>query len=94
VSTKIDKLLEFLASNDGPRPIEEIIETIGMSEDACREVIDFLAKYDFVHHEGERLAIDPKIRTLFDASQGKMCVSSRILLMVTPSPKRKKKAEG
>jgi len=65
--TKIDGVLEFLASSDGPRSIEEITERIGTPENACREVIDFLAEYDFVYHEGERLGISPKMRVLFNA---------------------------
>lgn len=88
--TKIDEILEFLASSNRPCPIEEITARIGVPEDTCRKVVDFLTKYHFVQQEGQRLRIDPGIGILFDASRDEKYVFSCMLPMVTPSPKKKR----
>ena len=88
--TKIDEILEFLASSNRPCPIEEINARIGVPEDTCRKVVDFLIKYRFVQQEGRRLRIDPELGILFDASKDEKYVFSGMLPIVTPSPKRKR----
>jgi len=62
---KIDKMLEFLALHEGLCSVEEVSKVLNITPETCKKIADFLAKYDFVHFEGRKLRINPRMKKLF-----------------------------
>lgn len=60
--SKIDEIIDFLASDSDVHSFKEISEVLNIPLNLCKEIASFLAKYGFVKLEDETLKINPKIR--------------------------------
>ena len=68
---KIDVILEFLSSDDGPHSTKEISTVLTIPLDECERIMGFLIYYDFVKSEENGLKIDHKTRELVLATSDK-----------------------
>jgi hypothetical protein len=59
---KIDEILEFLALDSDLHSIKEISITFNISLNVCKDIVNFLAKYNFIYYKDEYLKINPRIR--------------------------------
>ncbi len=66
--SKIDMILEFLSSDDGPHPIKEVSTALNIPLDECENIARFLAKYDFAQLEDKGLKIEQKTRDFIFAT--------------------------
>lgn len=75
---KMDKLLELLAANGDSYTLDEISRSVGIRHDLCEKVVQFLSKYGFVHLNGPKVKIDPRIKELIIET------SARTVLQLAP----------
>jgi DNA-binding IclR family transcriptional regulator len=83
--SKIDEVLEFLASDGNLHSIEDISRTLNIPSSMCKKIIVFLVKYGFVQFEGRKLKIDSKIRDLMDSSQSEGSTVKGVLALAAAS---------
>lgn len=69
--TKIDRLLEFLAVDGEPHPIEEVSTALGIPANICEYIAGFLEKHGFIQNEDGNLRIDSKLRELINTLSNK-----------------------
>lgn len=83
--SKIDELIEFLASDGNLHSIEDISRALNIPSSVCKKVIIFLVKYDFVQFKGHKLRIDSKIRDFMDSSQREGSTVKSVLAITAAS---------
>lgn len=91
--SKIDEVIEFLASDGNLHSIEDISRTLNIPSSMCKKIIVFLVKYDFVQFEGRKLKIDSKIRDLMDSSQSEGSTVKGVLALAAASSLGKRRSE-
>lgn len=77
--SKIDEILDFLASDGDLHSLKETSVALNIPLNVCKDILSFLAKYDFVKLKGEDLKINPRIRELV------VKTSHQSILQITPS---------
>ena len=58
----IDEVLELLACSKSSYSIEDVARTLNIPITECEVVLNFLAKYGFIHYYDQMVQITPEMR--------------------------------
>jgi DNA-binding IclR family transcriptional regulator len=68
LASRIDDVLEFLASDSNPHSVTEISTALHLPLDACETIAQFLVQYAFAQWEDTKVRIDPTTRAFVVAT--------------------------
>jgi hypothetical protein len=78
--SRIDAIVEFLASDGSPHLVKDIAMALSIPFDTCDAITRFLAQYDFVMCADARVTLDRKTREFI------LATADTPILQVTPTP--------
>jgi hypothetical protein len=79
-SSRIDAVVEFLASDGGPHLVKDVSMALNIPLNACDTIAQFLALYNFATFQDERVTIDRKTREFV------LTTMDTPILQATPTP--------
>lgn len=68
LTSKLDELLEFLAHDGAQHSVHEIAKAIDVPLQLCKDMTVFLAKYEFIQFNKNKVRINPHIRQLISTT--------------------------
>jgi len=82
---RVDALLDFLAATGSAHTLDEISRSTDIPYHICEEAVHFLARYGFVHLNGFKVEIKPRIRAFIVKTSKKTLLQLPSRVLVTAS---------